>query len=355
MITGKESCIADDVVQRCTDLITHIREEGLFQQLRLLCLLRLHSQLLLRRHHIGDVTIGAEVAIHLSFLIQHRHHVEEQPYLSALLVAYLYLDSLHDAALRQVIHPVQRTVHRSAEAQRGQADTAQLRHTHPLLRLPVDQFKRIGVGIIVHQLHTAHAQGVVDVGDILLDAFRALLQLSDAGLLAVVGVHHLRDVAARHIDTLQLTLLVADGVDGGFIIHLPLQAELLQPVFRQTKLAEVDDAARQRVCHLIQRYLTVEGVVLQEEAAVEHLLTALHVERLAGSLVNFGQHTVLVVVQHIEQRRVEDGVIASQQLVDLLLPLMLLCHVVLNSHQRGGQAVDAPAHHREGYLIISAV
>ena len=93
--------------------------------------------------------------------------------------------------------------------------------------LTVDQLERIGVGIIVHQLHTAHTQGVVDVGDILPDAVGTLLQLLQTVLQAMVRVHHLRDVVARHIDALQFALFVADGVDGGFIIHLTLQAELV--------------------------------------------------------------------------------------------------------------------------------
>ena len=116
VFAGKESGIADDVIQRGTNLITHIGEEGLFQQLRLLGLLGLDSQALLGFHHIGNVAIGAKVALHLALLVQHGHHIEEQPYLAAFLIAYLDFDGLNDASLREVVHPVERTVHRSAEA-----------------------------------------------------------------------------------------------------------------------------------------------------------------------------------------------------------------------------------------------
>ena len=211
------------------------------------------------------------------------------------------------------------------------------------------------MGVIIHQLHTTHTEGVVDVGDILADVVVSLLQLPDAVLLAMVGVHHLGDIMARHIDALELALFVADGVDSGFVIHLTLQTEIIQSVFRQIEIAKNDDTTRQRIGHLTEWYLTEEGVVLQEETAIEHLFASLDAKGSTGSFVDIGEHAVLIVVQHIEQRGIEDGVITHQQLIDLLLATILISNIVLNSHQRGGQAVGASAHHREGYLIMSAV
>ena len=355
VLAGEEPGIAHDVVQRCTYLVAHVRQEGLLQQLRLLGFLRLHSQPLLCLHHVGDVAIGAEVALHVAFRIEHGHHVEQQPYLTAFLVADLRLDGLHDASLGQVVHSVQRTVHGATEAHGGQSDAAQLRHAQLLARLAVDELEGVGLGVVVRQLHTADAQGIVDVGDVLPDALRALLQFPDACLLTMEGVDHLRDVVACHVDAFQLALLVADRVDGRLVVHLALQLEFFQTVFGRFELTEVDDAARQRVLHLFQGYLAVEGVVLQQEAAVEHLFSALHVEGLAGALVDVGQCTVLVVVEHVEQRGVEDGVIAHQQLAGLLLAAILVGHVVLDAHQLGGEAVLVAADDGDGEFIVPAI
>ena len=263
-------------------------------------------------HHVGNVAIGAEVALHVAFRVEHGHHIEQQPYLTAFLVAYLRLDGLHDASLGQVVHPVQHAVHGATEAHGGQSDASQLRHAQLLVGLAVDDLEGVGLGVVVHQLHTADAQGVVDVGDVLADALRSLLYLADDCLQTMEGVDHLRDVVTCHVDAFQLALLVVDRVDGRLVVHLALQLEFVQTVFGRLELTEVDDAARQRVLHLFQGYLAVEGVVLQQETAVEHLFAALHVEGLAGALVDVGQCTVLVVVEHVEQRGVEDGVIAHQ-------------------------------------------
>ena len=252
MFARKEACIAHDVVQRRTYLIAHVRQEGLLQQLRLLRLLRLYGQLLLSLHHVGDVAVGAEVALHAAFCVEHRHHVEQQPYLSAFLVAYLDLDGLFDVVPRQVVHPVEHAVHRPSEAHGGQSDAAQLRHVQLAVGLPVDELEGVGVGVVVHQLHTADAQGVVDVGQILLDAVGALLQFLDALLQAMERVDHLGDVAPRHIDALQLALLVADGVDGRFVVHLARQSNLFIAVSLFRQLVEVDDAACVRVLYLVE-------------------------------------------------------------------------------------------------------
>ena len=356
VVARKEAGIADDVVQRRAYLVAHVRQEGLFQQLRLLCLLRLHGQALLCLHHIRDVAIGAEVALHLAIGVKHGHHVEQQPYLSALLVANLYLYGLHNAELRQVVHPVQRGVHGAAESRRGQSDTAQLRHVDLGVGLSVDELEGVGVGVVVHHLHATHAQGIVDVGDILLDAVCSLLQLLQACLLAMERVHHLRDVVARHIDALQLALFVVDGVDGRLVIHPATQAKLIHAVyFLVPVIIEVHNAACVRVLHLVERHLIIEGIVLQQEAAVENLFAALRAEGLAGALVDVFQHALVVVVQHVEHRQVEDGVVAKQQLFDLLLSAVLIGHIVLDAHQRSGHAVVVTTGDGDGYFIVTAV
>ena len=46
--------------------------------------------------------------------------------------------------------------------------------------------------------------------------------------------------------------------------------------------------------------------------------------------------------------------ITYQQLIDLLLSAILVGHIVLDAHQRGGPAVVAATDHRDGCLIVSA-
>ena len=65
-------------------------------------------------------------------------------------------------------------------------------------------------------------------------------------------VDHLGDVAPRHIDALQLALLVADGVDGRFVVHLARQSNLFIAVSLFRQLVEVDDAACVRILYLVE-------------------------------------------------------------------------------------------------------
>ena len=87
----EQLCETNHRVQRRTNLITHVRQEGLFQCFCLLGLLRFNGQLLLRFHHLRHVTAHAEVAFHLPLGIHQRNHIELQPYRTTVLVAYLGL------------------------------------------------------------------------------------------------------------------------------------------------------------------------------------------------------------------------------------------------------------------------
>ena len=60
------------------------------------------------------------------------------------------------------------------------------------------------------------------------------------------------DVAPRHIDALQLALLVADGVDGRFVVHLARQSYFFRTVALFRQLVEVDDAACVRILYLVE-------------------------------------------------------------------------------------------------------
>ena len=159
----------------------------------------------------------------------------------------------------------------------------------------------------------------------------------------------------RHKHTFQLSFIVSDGVDCRLIIHLTFQVKLLKTVFRGLEFAEVNNAAGKQIAHLFDRNLTVEGVVFQKETTVEHLFTTLNVKGLAGTFVDIGKHTVVVVVQHVEQRRVEDGVITYQQLTDFLLSTKLLRDIMLDTHNRCGYALVVATDNRDGYLIVQTL
>ena len=102
-------------------------------------------------------------------------------------------------------------------------------------------FEGIGFGVVVDQHHTADAQRIVDVRHIFLDGLIGLQQSVRAFLLMVERLYHFRNVTTSHIDTFQLSLLVADGIDGGFVIHLTLQLELVRLVLRILKVLEVNN------------------------------------------------------------------------------------------------------------------
>ena len=73
----KQSRKAHHIIQRCTDLIAHIREERLLQQLCLLGFLGLYDQTVLHLYHIRHLTTQAVVAFYLAVGIKHRNHVEQ--------------------------------------------------------------------------------------------------------------------------------------------------------------------------------------------------------------------------------------------------------------------------------------
>ena len=112
----KEFGKAHHRIERGTYLIAHIGEERLLQKLRLLGFLRLHSQTLLCLHHLRHVTADAEIALYLALFVKQWHHIEQQPYLTALAVADLRLDSVGHIMTRQMIHAVEHTGDITAEA-----------------------------------------------------------------------------------------------------------------------------------------------------------------------------------------------------------------------------------------------
>ena len=90
-------------------------------------------------------------------------------------------------------------------------------------------------------MHVADAQGIVDVVDVFADALGGISQQLLAFLLTVERLYPLRHVTACHVETFQLALLAADGVDSRFVVHDVFQAELLHLVFIFLVVGEVDN------------------------------------------------------------------------------------------------------------------
>ena len=105
-----------DIIQWGTNLITHVGQERLLEQLGFLSLLGLNSQAALCLHHIGHVTTDTEVVLHLTILVKNGHHIELQPNLPAFLVANLCLDDFLNVVSGQMVHAIQRTGNGTTEA-----------------------------------------------------------------------------------------------------------------------------------------------------------------------------------------------------------------------------------------------
>ena len=58
------------------------------------------------------------------------------------------------------------------------------------------------------------------------------------------------------------------------------------------------------------------------------IVTAFYIESLAGTFINIRQHTIGIIIDHVDQRRVEHRMIAHQQLTDILLPALVFRDIV---------------------------
>ena len=67
-----------DRIQRCTDLVTHIPEEGVLNHFHLLSLGRLLGQFLLGLHHLAHITAHAEIVFGQTVVVDDWHQVQLQ-------------------------------------------------------------------------------------------------------------------------------------------------------------------------------------------------------------------------------------------------------------------------------------
>ena len=333
MLALEEFCKTDYRVQRRTDLVTHVRQESLLQQFRLLGFLRLNGQLTLGLHHLRHVTTHAEIAFHLPLRIQQRNHVKLQPHRTATLVAYLRFYQEIYGTGRSVVHTVQRTGDGTTETRSTQTDAAQLREIQLRLVQVVRQFQRILRRDIVHQAYFRYAQGIVHIRDVPLDFLRYLAEPFESLLLMMERLHHLRHVTTCHIDAFQFTSFITDGIDSRLIIHLAVQSQFLRFVNGICELVEIDYRRRSGIVHLVNFDTTVERIVLQQETLADGGLTVCDAKLLTGLLVDACQDTVLVVIHHVHQRRFKHRLVTQHQLVHLLAARLYVAHVMKDEEQ----------------------
>ena len=77
--------------------------------------------------------------------------------------------------LGAVVHTVEQTVDCTAETRCGQTYAAQLRQVELAVVAAVENLEGIRMGVVVNQLYATHAEGVVDIGNILFDVVGAML------------------------------------------------------------------------------------------------------------------------------------------------------------------------------------
>ena len=92
-------------IQRCSDLIAHIQEEGVLQLLGLLGFLRLLEQAHLCMLHLGLVATHAEILGHAPLFVGHGDEAEVHIHVSACLVVEDRSQHLGDRTGLTFIHP----------------------------------------------------------------------------------------------------------------------------------------------------------------------------------------------------------------------------------------------------------
>ena len=107
---------ANHRIQWRTDFVAHVCQECLFQRLCLLSFLGLYGQTALGLYHLRHVAAHAEVTLYLSVGIHHRHHVEQQPYRTALLVVQYDFYSQLNGDIELVIQLVEHDRHVLSES-----------------------------------------------------------------------------------------------------------------------------------------------------------------------------------------------------------------------------------------------
>ena len=116
-------------------------------------------------------------------------------------------------------------------------------------------------------------------------------------------------------------------------------------------LGEVYDSRRVKTVDSFQINIIEKRIVFIQVFLCQQVAAVRNVKRLAGFVVNLCQYAILIVIEHVNQRRVEYGVIAHQQLLRVGILLILGCHIVFNTQQLGDTSFVVFGSDREVYFV----
>ena len=206
-----------DGIQRCTDFVTHVCEEGLFQHLNLTGFLRLASQLLLGGLDFADVTNESEI-LGDTLVVDDWHEREIQMEATALLGGDQRLDGILHGGTHAVVHAVHQSLGGFLRLVGSQCQQACLRQTKlHMVDLAIDG-QRMVVRGIGGNTHATVLHDVIDVTDILLQLGISLLHLDDVLLQTGVRLRQFGDVTTCAVDGQQASIVVANGHQLQFVV-----------------------------------------------------------------------------------------------------------------------------------------
>ena len=104
MGTVEEFCKAQDGIERRSDLITHVQQEGVLQLLGLLCFLTLFHQTHLGICHLGLIAAQSEILGHKSLFVCHGNKTEAHIDIPPLLIMEDGMQHLRDITCFALIH-----------------------------------------------------------------------------------------------------------------------------------------------------------------------------------------------------------------------------------------------------------
>ena len=168
-------------------------------------------------------------------------------------------------------------------------------------------------------------------------------------------LNHFGNITTSHKHAIQLSLRSTDRINGRLIIHLSFQSELIQMITRIFVVSEINNSRGTRTFQIRNLHITEHRIVLQQESVIQYKVTVFNTESLTSSLVNIFQHALVIIINHINQRGIEYGMITHQQLVDIFYSAVLLCHIVLNTDNAQHSSMLIMFTDRQGNLIVSAI
>ena len=189
------------------------------------------------------------------------------------------------------------------------------------------------VGVIVDESYAADLQRVVDVVDIGLNVAGGLFQQRAVFLLPVVTFHHLRDVPPGGNEAQRPPLFVAHSVHSRLVVELTADGQFRNPLVVMLHLVDVGHRRQLRLIQMFQVELPIRWYIPYIHVSFHQFLPVFDAKGLAGFLVDVRQPTVCIIIDHVDQRRVERGVELYCQIAGFLFPSCVFRDVALDTEQ----------------------